>query len=252
MQMQAKRVLITGGGQGIGKGMAQRFLAAGCRVLLAEHDMHAGEQAVGELAALGEVHALGADVGNEDDIVNLERETTALFGGLDVLVNNAGIMLRKPLTEVSLAEWNRVLAVNLTAAFLCARAFAPALRQAGGTIVNIASTRSLMSEPDTEAYAASKGGLVALTHSLAVSLGPQVRVNCISPGWIDVSAWHSEGAAGQEELTTADHNQHPAGRVGTPADVAELALYLASPASAFVTGQNFIIDGGMTRKMIYV
>jgi NAD(P)-dependent dehydrogenase (short-subunit alcohol dehydrogenase family) len=109
-----------------------------------------------------------------------------------------------------------------------------------------------MSEPDSEAYAASKGGLIALTHALAISLGPQVRVNCISPGWIDVSGWHKEGVAGQESISEADHQQHPVGRVGTPEDVAALALFLGSRESAFVTGQNFVLDGGMIRKMIYV
>ncbi|MFA5516083.1 MAG: glucose 1-dehydrogenase [Desulfuromonadales bacterium] len=252
MQLQGKTAIVTGGGQGIGKGIARRFLQEGARLIIAEQDAEAGELAVRELAALGEVHFVGVDVGEAADIDNLAAEARQLFGALDILVNNAGIMIRKPLTELTLAEWNRVLAVNLTGAFLCARALAPALRQNGGVIVNIASTRARMSEPDTEAYAASKGGLVALTHALALTLGPEIRVNCISPGWIDVSAWHKEGAAGRETLSAADHRQHPAGRVGAPEDVAALALYLASPASGFVTGQDFVVDGGMTRKMIYV
>ncbi len=142
-----------------------------------------------------------------------------------------------------MAEWNRVIATNLTAAFAGTRAAADALRKSGGAVVNMASTRSLMSEPDTEAYAATKGGLVALTHVLAISLGPEVRVNCISPGWIDVAG---------EPLSRQDHAQHPAGRVGKPEDVAELTAYLLSPAARFITGANFVIDGGMTRKMIYV
>jgi NAD(P)-dependent dehydrogenase (short-subunit alcohol dehydrogenase family) len=116
------------------------------------------------------------------------------------------------------------------------------LKRAAGSIVNIASTRALMSEPGSPAYAASKGGLIALTHSLAVTLGPGVRVNCVSPGWIDT---------GTAPLRAQDHRQHPAGRVGRPEDVASLVFYLSSPEAAFVTGQNFIADGGMTRKMIY-
>jgi len=118
-------------------------------------------------------------------------------------------------------------------------------------VVNIASTRALQSEPHTEAYAASKGGLVALTHALAVSLGPAVRVNCISPGWIDTSAWQPRGQERTSALRPEDHAQHPAGRVGRPEDVAILCAYLVSDAAGFVTGQNFVIDGGMTRKMIY-
>ena len=252
MQLAGKTAVVTGGAQGIGRGIVRRFLAEGCRVVMAEIDVEAGEKAVESLAGLGEVISLPTDIADEAEVRRLAGQTLDAFGRLDILVNNAGIMRRCPLTELSLAEWNRVLAVNLTGAFLCARQFAPALRRSGGAIINIASTRALMSEKDTEAYAASKGGLVALTHALAVSLGPEIRVNCISPGWIDVSGWHQEGQTAQEPLSTQDHRQHPAGRVGIPEDVAALAVYLASPAGGFAAGQNFILDGGMTRKMIYI
>ena len=128
-------------------------------------------------------------------------------------------------------------------------------RAGGGAIINIASTRALMSEPDTFAYSASKGGLLALTHSLAISLGPIIRVNAISPGWIDTSGWR-RGEAGQaparEALRPIDHAQHPAGRVGRPEDVAWACTFLASDLAGFITGQNLIVDGGMTVKMIYV
>jgi NAD(P)-dependent dehydrogenase (short-subunit alcohol dehydrogenase family) len=119
---------------------------------------------------------------------------------------------------------------------------APHLRRARGAVVNIASTRALQSEPDTEAYAAAKGGVVALTHAMAMSLGPAVRVNCISPGWIDT---------GKHRISRADHGQHPAGRVGRVEDIAELVAFLLSEKSGFTTGANFVVDGGMTRKMIY-
>ena len=137
-----------------------------------------------------------------------------------------------------------MLDTNLTAAFLWARAAEKPLRKAGGAIVTIASTRALMSEPNTESYSASKGGLLALTHALAISLAPDARVNCVSPGWIETRN-HSG-------LWQKDHKQHPAGRVGRPDDVAELVSWLLDgKRSAFVTGANFVIDGGMTRKMIY-
>ncbi|KPQ27359.1 MAG: Dehydrogenase [Marinobacter excellens HL-55] len=126
----------------------------------------------------------------------------------------------------------------------------PHLRHTRGAIVNMASTRALQSEPDTEAYAATKGGIVALTHALAVSLGPNIRVNCISPGWIDTRAWQG-GSDEVEALSQADHHQHPAGRVGTPEDIAALVAYLISPQASFITGQNVVADGGMVRKMIY-
>jgi NAD(P)-dependent dehydrogenase (short-subunit alcohol dehydrogenase family) len=151
-------------------------------------------------------------------------------------------MIRKPLEQLSLAEWQRVLGTNLTSGFLLARAAAKLLRQSKGSIVNIASTRAHMSERDTEAYSATKGGLLALTHALAISLGPDIRVNCVSPGWIDVSG---------EALRPEDHAQHPAGRVGTVRDVASLVAWLIGPDAGFVTGGEFVVDGGMTRKMIY-
>ena len=166
----------------------------------------------------------------------------ATEGRLDALVCNAGINARKPIAALSLAEWSRVLATNLTSTFLLVRAAESLLRAAKGAVVTIASSRARMSEADTEAYAASKGGLVALTHALAISLGPDVRVNCISPGWI-----FTKGEPPRPE----DHAFHPAGRVGTPADVAALAAFLVGPDSGFITGAEFVVDGGVTRKMIY-
>lgn len=154
--------------------------------------------------------------------------------------------------QLSLEAWNRVLAVNLTGAFLCVKHAAPHLRQTRGAVVDIASTRALQSEPHTEAYSASKGGLLALTHALAISLGPAVRVNAISPGWIEVSNWKKSGRRRPPTLRPVEHAQHPAGRVGTPEDIATMAAFLLSEVSGFITGQNFIVDGGMTRKMIYV
>jgi len=153
-------------------------------------------------------------------------------------------MHRKPLSQTTLEDWNTVIATNLTAAFLLAKLGETHLRRNKGAMVLIASTRAHMSEANTFAYSASKGGLVALTHSLAITLGPDVRVNCISPGWINVDA--------NTKLSAEDHAQHPAGRVGTPSDTAAAVAFLLSEAAGFMTGAELIIDGGMTRKMIYV
>jgi len=223
-----KRAIVTGGAGLIGTGICNRLAAEGWQV--ASFDLAEGPRGVRHLSC---------DVGDEDSVA---RAFDALdWDGLDLLVNNAGIAGAHsgPVTGLSLAEWRRVLDSHLTGAFLMTRAAAPLMRD-GAAIVNIASTRAFMSEPESEAYAAAKGGMVALTHALALSLGPKVRVNAVAPGWI------SDG----QGLSTQDHAQHPAGRVGAPEDIAGAVLYLAG--AGFVTGQVLVADGGMTKKMIYV
>jgi NAD(P)-dependent dehydrogenase (short-subunit alcohol dehydrogenase family) len=249
---QRRAAIVTGGAQGIGKATAQLLLREGYAVMIADVDDEAGREAEQELRALGDARYLRADVGSEDDVRRLVERTLAAFERLDALVNNAGIGVSKPIEELTLAEWNRVLATNLTGAFLCSKHAAAGLRAGGGAIVNIASTRALQSEGNTEAYSATKGGIVALTHALAISLAPQVRVNCVSPGWIDVSEWKKRSRRRPSRITPAEHAQQPVGRVGRPEDVAAMVVWLLSAQAGFVTGQNFVVDGGMTRKMIYV
>lgn len=251
MKNDGKVALITGGGQGIGKAIAARLLDDGMAVVIAEIDREAGEETAAELASRGEIVFVPADVSREDDVVRAVGAAKARFGGLDALIHNAGFGIWKPVTELTLDEWNAVIATNLTAGFLCAKHAAPLLKERRGAIVAIASTRALMSEPNGEAYGASKGGVVALTHALANSLGPEIRVNCISPGWIDASAWKKKSKRRDVALDPAEHAQHPAGRVGRPEDVAALVAYLIGPEAGFATGANFVVDGGMTRKMIY-
>jgi NAD(P)-dependent dehydrogenase (short-subunit alcohol dehydrogenase family) len=226
-----RAALVTGGAQGIGKAIAETLAARGWRV------------AVADLQGRSAAFFLRCDVSKEPEVRACIRRVVKRFGRLDALVNNAGIAgpYTGPVEKLALKEWNRRIAVNLTGAFLMAKHAAAHLRRARGAIVNIASTRALQSEPQTEAYVASKAGLVGLTHALAMTLGPQVRVNCVSPGWIA----HSP-------VRRKDHRQHPAGRVGRDADIAALVAFLLSEESGFTTGQNFVVDGGMTRKMIYV
>ena len=243
--------MVTGGAQGIGRAITKALLEAGARVVFADEDAEAGRETEEAYRSLGEVRFARTDVSRETEVEQLIGETLHTFGQLDFLVNNAGVSKNKPLTKLSLDEWNRVLGVNLTGTFLCTKHAAPHLKEAGGAVVNIASSRAVMSEPHTEAYSASKGGILALTHALAVSLGPEVRVNAVSPGWIEVGDWQKASERSTPQHSREDREQHPVGRVGVPEDVAAMVMVLLSSCSGFVTGQNFVVDGGMTRKMIY-
>jgi len=245
-------LFITGGAQGIGKCLVRHFLQRGWGVAMADSDREAGEETAAEYGAPGALLFVPMDVASEDDVRRGVAAAVERFGALHALINNAAIGIGKPPTELTLDEWNRVLAVNLTGPFLCAKHAAPRLRATRGAILNIASTRAFMSEANTEAYSASKGGLVSLTHALAVSLGPEIRVNAIAPGWIEVSAWKKQALRREPALSEADHRQHPAGRVGRPEDIAALAAHLLSDDAGFITGMCFTVDGGMTRRMVYV
>lgn len=237
MTASRKVALVTGAARGIGLAVAARLAADGWAVVAADRDGPAPDLPV---------RFVQADVADEAAVAALVRGIAQQEGRLDALLSNAGFMIRKPVGQLSLAEWSAVLATNLTATFLLVRAAEAMLRAARGSLVTMASTRAHQSEPDTESYAASKGGLLALTHALAVSLGPDVRANTVSPGWID-----TRPDPGGDPLRPEDHAQHPAGRVGRVEDVAALVAWLVGPESGFVTGAEFVTDGGMTRKMIY-
>lgn len=226
-----KTAIVTGAAGLIGRGICQALIAEGWTV--AAFDLKPGPDGT---------RSVICDVGDEASVKAAFAELG--WEALDLLVNNAGIAQpdRGSMVELSLAEWRKVTDSHLTGAFLMSRAAIPMLGEAGeggGAIVNMVSTRAFMSEPNTEAYAASKGALVALTHAMAISLGPKVRVNAIAPGWI----------TDDDDLRPVDHQQHPVGRVGRPEDIAGAVLYLAG--AGFVTGQVLSVDGGMTRKMIY-
>ncbi len=249
-----KIVAITGGAQGIGRGIALHFAAAGYAVAVADADAEAGAEILTKLRDAGTAAMFQrADVASEDDVESWIRRIENELGVPDVLINNAGISRNAPFLELPAAAFDRVIAVNLRGTFLCSQAAARrmAARGQGGAIVNIASTRAFMSEAGTEAYTASKGGIVALTHGMAISLGPhRIRVNCISPGWIETRDWQYSPRAQTPVHSERDRAQHPVGRVGRPEDIAQACLFLAEQAS-FMTGQNITVDGGMTVKMIY-
>jgi NAD(P)-dependent dehydrogenase (short-subunit alcohol dehydrogenase family) len=248
--MADRVMIVSGGAQGIGRALTEAFLADGWRVACLDADAEACAEVRSGLA--GEALVFEVDVADEHSVAEGVDHVLERWGRIDALINNAGIsVMGTPVQDLAVEEWNRVIGTNLTGAFLCARAVIPDLRKTRGAIVNIASTRALQSEPHSEAYAASKGGIVALTHALAVSLGPDIRVNCISPGWIEVGTLKKESRRYTPDFRPLDHEQHPVGRVGHAGDIVSLVRFLLGEESGFVTGQNFVVDGGMTKRMIY-
>jgi NAD(P)-dependent dehydrogenase (short-subunit alcohol dehydrogenase family) len=249
-----KILAVTGGGQGIGRAIALRFAQSGYAISILDADEKGGREARDRIEAQGTAALfIRGDVSRERDVEKWIDQTAAKIGCPDVLVNNAGINRNAPFLKLAPADFDRVIAVNLRGTFLCSQIAARRMikHELRGAIINIASTRAFMSEPNTEAYSASKGGIAALTHAMAISLGEhRIRVNCISPGWIEVRDWQYSRRASAPRHSRRDREQHPVGRVGTPDDIAEACLFLAEHAG-FMTGQNIIIDGGMSVKMIY-
>jgi len=242
-----KTVIVTGAAKGIGKGIALLYAEHGAQVVIADLDKEAGTEIAALLKAQGgQALFVPTDVRRETDIIRLMEISYQTYGQINILINNAGKGLFKSPFDLTLEEWDDLINTNLRSVFLGSREAAKYMRlnQDGGVIVNIASTRALMSEPNSEAYAASKGGIVALTHALAASLSnDRITVNCISPGWIETGDYGS--------LRPIDHEQHFSRRVGKPEDIARACLYLTAKENNFVTGINLVVDGGMTRKMIY-
>lgn len=225
MQFENKVAVVTGGAKGIGKAIAEEFRKEGATVCVI--DLLPGDYFVGDLA-------------DQQVLEDFAARVIADHGHVDYLVNNA-LPLMKGIDDCTYEEFNYALRVGVTAPFYLSKLFAPHFAP-GGAIVNISSSRDRMSQPQTESYTAAKGGIAALTHALAVSLAGKVRVNSISPGWIDTDYTVYDGP---------DAVQQPAGRVGNPLDIANMVLYLCSDKAGFITGENICIDGGMTRQMIY-
>lgn len=244
---EGKVVVVTGAGRGIGRTIAMAYAREGAQVIGFDKDATGLEQTGEQLNTIGcQLEPYVLDLSQPEEIEQAFREIAKRQGRLDILVNNAGLGVTKSPYDLTVEEWDYVLHTNLRGTFLCAREAANIMKNhGGGAIVNISSTRALMSEPHTEAYSASKGGILALTHALAVSLGPdRITVNAICPGWIETGDY--------SQLRPEDHEQHPAMRVGKPEDIARACLFLTDPQNDFVTGAQLMVDGGMTRKMIYI
>lgn len=255
-----KIIAITGGGAGIGRGLAWHFARAGYGVSITDADRTAGREVLEVMREYGAPALfVGGDISKPADVNRWLDQTKAKLGVPDVLINNAGIMIRKDVLKLTVAEFDKVIATNLRGTFIAAQAAArmmakrhAAKDQTRGCIINMASTRAFMSEPDTEGYSASKGGIVALTHAMAISLAPhRIRVNAVAPGWIEVADWQKAAKAKKPHHSQADRQQHPVGRVGIPEDIAKACQFLAESAD-FMTGQTVVVDGGMSVKMIYV
>ena len=225
MSNKPKIAVVTGGAQGIGKAVCDAFAAQGVRVRTI--DVRPNTDFVGDIA-------------DEDVLRAFAARVIADHGAVDYLINNA-CLSRGGLKTCTWGDFNYVLRVGVTAPFLLTQLFFDHF-SAQASVVNISSTRHLMSQADTESYTAAKGGITALTHAMAVTLAGRARVNCISLGWIDTTGSRFEGP---------DAEQHPAGRVGTPADIVNMVMILCDPKSSFITGQNFTVDGGMTKRMVY-
>lgn len=225
MSNKTKVAVVTGGAQGIGKAICDTFAAQG--VCVRTIDVQPNNDFVGDIADESVLRAFAAQV-------------IADHGAVDYLINNA-CLTRGGLRTCAWDQFNYVLRVGVTAPFLLTQLFLDHFSDQA-SIVNISSTRHQMSQADTESYAAAKGGITALTHAMAVTLAGKVRVNCISPGWIDTTGAQFNGP---------DASQHPAGRVGTPADIVNMVMFLCDPGSSFITGQDITVDGGMTKLMIY-
>lgn len=241
-----KRIFVTGGAESIGKAIVKAFSDSGCCVAFCDKNETAGKKTALETGAL----FYSVDVSEAKSLEDCMQSLLKKWGDIDVIINNAGISLFAPITETSIETFDRILSVNLRPIFITSQILAIHRKNKNkpnsyGRIINICSTRYLMSEPGSEGYAASKGGIYSLTHALALSLAEfHITVNSISPGWIQTNDY--------EQLRAEDHSQHPSGRVGKPEDIARMCLFLTQEENDFINGENITIDGGMTKKMIYI
>ena len=245
MDFTNKHAIITGGANGIGRCISETFLAANAKVTVIDTDAQAGQYLCSRFPNLQFFH------GDISDRAILDIFVENLQQPVDFLINNACVGRKGLLSNCSWEDFEYVQRIGVTAPYyLTSMLMQKGLLALGASIVNIASTRALQSQRDTESYSAAKGGILALTHSMSVSLAGKVRVNAISPGWIETSLYH--GSGNQASHSSEDKSQHPAGRVGVPEDIAQMVMFLCNNKKAgFITGENIVIDGGMSKLMVY-
>ena len=241
-----RRVFITGGAEGIGKAIVEAFCLSGDQVAFCDINEIAGQETA---KATGSIfHKV--DVSDKDALESCMQRILSDWKDIDIIVNNVGISQFSSITETSVEDFDKILSINLRPVFITSRLLAIHRKEQSspnpyGRIINICSTRYLMSEPGSEGYAASKGGIYSLTHALALSLSEwNITVNSIAPGWIQTHDY--------DQLRPEDHSQHPSRRVGKPEDIARMCLFLCEENNDFINGENITIDGGMTKKMIYL
>ena len=247
--LDGKRALITGGASGIGKATALLFAKEGAAVSIADRDTDLGQETAREIEGQkGQALFVATDVTRAQDCKRAVQQTVARFGGLDVLLNNAGIIIRRSVVELDEADWDRVMDVNAKSVFLMSKFAIPAMRSSGdGTIINVSSGWGLVGGAKAAVYYASKGAVVLLTKAMAIDCGPDgIRVNCLCPGDTDTPLLRDEARqlGASESSFLADAARRPLGRVGSPQDIAGAALFLASDASSYITGTTLVVDGG--------
>jgi len=244
-----KVCVVTGGALGIGRCITREFAKAGAKIAFIDINKQAGEENCNYIESNGgECLFFHGDIAQEATLRSFVDEVVKRYGKIDYLINNACISKKGILTPCSYEDFNYVLRIGVSAPYMLTQLFLPYFNP-GASIVNISSTRAMMSQANTESYTAAKGGILALTHALAVSLAGKVRVNSISPGWIDTGKYYDENYVPKH--TEADKKQHPSGRIGKPEDIARVAMFLCHEDNSFITGENITVDGGMTKLMIY-
>jgi NAD(P)-dependent dehydrogenase (short-subunit alcohol dehydrogenase family) len=245
MKLQGKTAIVTGGGAGIGRAIAEAFAREGAQVVIANRTVSTGEEGVRSIAAAGgQAVFVPTDVSQSADVQNLIRQTIAHFGRLNVLVNNAGLSPLSSVTECSEEEWDETLSINLKGPFLCSKYAIPEMLKAGGgSIINIGSVLGDVGMSRQAAYCASKGGLALLTRQMALDYGAQgIRTNCVAPGFIRTQMYETNNSPERKQQL---NRLHPVGRVGTPEEVAHMAVFLASDEASFVNGATLLVDGGL-------